>query len=343
MAKVRAIVVGTGGMARNHIRSILKQARTTSIQALVEVSEVSRQATRSIFEQAGRRCPPFYDSIGELLKNEPTPDAAFIVTPHKFHYEHARTCLTAGLDVLLEKPMVINARQARRLIEVRERSGRVLVVAFQGGLSPAVHKARKLIEEGRIGRVTGVAAYIHQAWKESQIGKWRQDPEISGGGFLFDSGSHMVNTIVTLVGDEVSEVTAVLDYAGTPVEINSSVSGKFRNGVLFSMAGFGDSISCVGSIRIFGDRGILETGPWGKFLRLAEGPAREYKDLTFPRSMGVWQQFLRVREGRLENPSPAEVGLRFAHFMDMIRRSAETGKKVTRRFKKIQGRGARCR
>ena len=332
MPKVNAIVVGTGGMARNHIRRMLQQARTTSIQALVEVSEPSQVSTRALFKEAGRPCPPFYRSIRDLLKNQPAPDAAFIVTPHKFHFDHARSCLSAGLDVLLEKPMVINARQAQRLIDVHHRSGRILVVAFQGGLSPAVHKAKKLIEEGRIGRVTGVSAYIHQSWKKSQIGKWRQDPEISGGGFLFDSGSHMVNTIVTLIGEEVKEVTAILDRAGTPVEINSSVSGKFRNGVLFSMAGFGDSIGCVGSIRVFGDEGIIETGPWGKFLRIRGNNEVEYKDVSFPRSSGVWQQFLRIRAGKMVNPSPPQVGLRFAQFMDMIRRSADSGRKVGRRF-----------
>ena len=43
-----------------------------------------------------------------------------------------------------------------------------------------------MIASGKLGRVTSVAAYVHQHWKAGTAGKWRQDPEISGGGFLFD-------------------------------------------------------------------------------------------------------------------------------------------------------------
>ena len=47
-------------------------------------------------------------------------EAAFIVTPHALHHDQAKMCLEAGLDVLLEKPMVINAIEARSLIESRD-------------------------------------------------------------------------------------------------------------------------------------------------------------------------------------------------------------------------------
>ncbi len=334
MSKVNAILVGTGGMARHHIRGMLKQTRTTRIQAMVEVSEEQRQITRELFQESGKSPPPFYRSISELLKNETRPDAAFIVTPHKFHLENARDCLNAGLDVLLEKPMVINAGEARRLIRVRDRTRRILVVAFPGSLSPATHKAKKLIASGKIGEVTGVAASVHQRWKVSTHGTWRQDPSISGGGFLFDTGSHMINTVVDIIGSEVAEVSALLDNAGAPVEINSAISGRFRNGIVFSLGGFGDSISCIGSIRIFGREGILEIGMWGEYLKFRSPSDKDYTTLTFPRSLGVWQQFLRVREGKLENPCPPEVGLRFSQLMDMIRKSEESGRRVRSRVRK---------
>jgi len=57
------------------------------------------------------------------------------------HFAQATACLEAGLDVLLEKPMVMTADEARALIETRDRSGRLLVVAFQGSLSPQVREA----------------------------------------------------------------------------------------------------------------------------------------------------------------------------------------------------------
>jgi predicted dehydrogenase len=150
---------------------------------------------------------------------------------------------------------------------------------------------------------------------------------MSGGGFLFDTGSHMVNTVVDLISDDVSQASALFDNRGTPVEINSSVSGFFKNGVVFSFTGAGDSVDCKSQISVFGDKGVLETGIWGEKLRLKVGEG-DYKPVPYPKSKGVWEEFVKVVQGKLENPCPAEVGLRFAKLMDMIRDSAKTGKVV---------------
>ena len=151
MAKTTCILVGAGGMARWHIRSMLKQRRTTRIVGLVEPGGAPRTATAEVFAEHDLACPPFYDRIGELLKAQGPADAAFICSPHKYHLEHARTCLRADMDVLLEKPMVMNAAEARRLIRVRDETGRLVVVAFNGSLSPAIRKARRMIEGNALG------------------------------------------------------------------------------------------------------------------------------------------------------------------------------------------------
>ena len=326
--KVNTIIVGAGGMAGHHLKNMLDQPRSTKVQAFVEISDKSRKKTEAIYASRNLKCPGFYDSIKSLLKNEPKPQAAFIITPHKFHLENASDCLLAGMDVLLEKPMVMNVSEAKRLIKIRNKTGRILVVAFPGSLSPAVQKAKKMIAEGFIGKINGVSAFAHQRWKHVSKGTWRQAPEISGGGFLFDTGSHMINTMVDLMGVPITEVTAYLDNSDTDVEINSAVIGRFHSGQFFSLTGTGDSINCLGAIRIYGDKGILETGMWGEYLKLLMGGEKEYKSVTYPKSTGVWQQFLKVLQGKIENPCPPEVGLRFSQLMDMIRLSAESGNSV---------------
>jgi predicted dehydrogenase len=328
MAKIRAIIIGTGGMARYHLRSMLEQKRTTDVVGFVETSEAQRQEIRKMYEGSKQTCPPFYNTIKDLIKTQGTADAALIVTPHKFHFENARDCLTNNMDVLLEKPMVMNANEAKRLIAIRDQSKRKLVVAFPGSLSPAVQKAKQMIAEGAIGRVTSVSAFAYQNWKKGTIGSWRQDPEMSGGGFLFDTGSHMVNTLVDLMGQDVVQVSTLLDNRNTPVEINSAVSGQFRNGVMFSLTGAGESVDWGSLISVFGDEGVLQTGIWGEKLLLKEKGKDMFKPVPYAKSKGVWEEFVKVVQGKLENPCPAEVGLRFAKLMDMIRESAKTGKVV---------------
>ena len=333
MTKVKSIVVGTGGFARYHIRAMMDMNRTTDIAGFVEPSEASRSATAALFSEKGLACPPFYMTVRELIAAQGSADAAVICSPHKFHFENAKDCLQGGMDVCIEKPMVMNAAEARRLIELRNKTKRLVMVAFPGSLSPAIWKAKELLAQGAIGQVNAISAYVHQSWKVGTVGTWRQVPEISGGGFLFDTGSHMVNTVVELLGADVACVTALLDNRKTPVEINSSVSGLSTNGVMFSLTGAGDSVQCCSQILVFGDRGVMKTGIWGECLLIKKAAQSEFKAVSYRKSRGPWEQFLRVRSGKMENPCPAEVGLRFAKLMDMVRQSAETGrtKRVTTR------------
>lgn len=333
MPKVKSIVVGTGGMARWHIRTMIAMKRTTSVVGFVEPSEAAREATRAVLSEENAEYPPFYTTIHELVKAQGPADAAFICSPHKFHFENARDCLQNGMDVCLEKPMVMNASEARRLIRLQGKTGRLVVVAFPGSLSPAIQKAKALIGQGAIGQVTAISAFAHQRWKQATIGTWRQNPEISGGGFLFDTGSHMINTVVDLLGEDVVRVAALLDNSGTPVEINSAVSGVSKRGVMISLAGAGDSIQCCSQITVFGDRGVIKTGIWGEYLLMKKIKDGNFEPVPYRRSRGPWETFLKVREGKMDNPCPPAVGLRFSKLMDMIRKSADTGRTVAFRVR----------
>ena len=76
------------------------------------------------------------------------------------------------------------------------------------------------------------------------------------------------------------------------------------------------------------ERGLLINGIWGEHLSLKKEKDKAFSPVPYANSTGPWQQFLRVRAGKAENPCPPEVGLRFARLMDMIRTSAETGATV---------------
>jgi predicted dehydrogenase len=334
MAKVKAIVIGTGGMARAHINAMIGMPRSTDIIGFVEPDDKSRERTTALFTDKRMACPPCFATVKALVKALGAPDAALVCSPHKFHFENARDCLNAGTDVLIEKPMVMNASEARRLIALRDKTERLLMVAFQGSLSPAIWKAKQLLARGTIGDVSSISAFAQQQWKSATVGTWRQIPEISGGGFLFDTGSHMINTIVDLMQSDVARVSALFDNRGTPVEINSSVSGTSASGITFTMAGAGDSVQCASQIMVFGDKGVIKTGIWGESLMIKMAKDADFSDVPYRKSQGPWEQFLRVRDGKMENPCPPEAGLRFAKLMDMIRKSAETGKTVTSRTRR---------
>ena len=321
--KTSVVIVGAGGFARQHVNCMVAMEKSVRIAGFVEPAEKSRVQMAKKFEELGKKnVPPFFNTIKEFLAaNKGPADCAVIVSPHSLHVTHIVDCLKAGMDVLTEKPMVLSAAEARRVMRVRDETGRLLSVAFPGSYSPAVHKAKELIAAGEVGQVMSIAVYTFQRWRDATVGTWRQIPEISGGGFLFDTGSHAVNTMIDLAGSDVAALSAIQDNRGTPVEISSAISGRFKNGVFFTVCAEGNAINCQARIAVIGTEGVLITGSWGESLKLVKPGSWDEKSIEYAPSKGVFEQFLRVRDGKMPNPCPAEVGLRFAKFMDMVRAS----------------------
>lgn len=320
--KVKAVMIGCGGMARHHMRVILKQDSTT-FTVVSEPSEAAYKEMAKLFTEAGLEMPPNEPDLVKLLAEYASDlDAAFIITPHIFHHDQAQACLKAGLDVLLEKPMVMNAEEAQSLIKTRDETGGVLVVSFNGSLSPNIRRAVALLRSSDLGEVLTIHATVWQDWKKMTMGAWRQDPVIAGGGFMFDTGAHLLNTVSDLIGEEFSDVSAYLDKRGTEVDILGAIMARTESGVLLTLSGCGEAIkSCHSDVRIFCTKAILRTDVWGKFLELQREGEAALSPVDVPPSQGQWQQFLEVCGGA-PNPCPPEVGLRMARLWDAVKASA---------------------
>jgi predicted dehydrogenase len=318
-------------MARVHLQEMVARPDTT-VAAICEPSAAAYAKTAALFAKHGVAAPPnepdwerFIAAYADQL------DALFILTPHALHFPQATAGLEAGLDILLEKPMVMTASEATELIATRDRTGRLLVVAFQGSLSPQVREAARLLRSGEMGSILNISAVAWQNWATLTTGTWRQDPELSGGGFMFDTGAHMLNTVADLAGEDFSEVAAWLEDDGRPVDIRAAVIGRLASGALVTMNACGSAIpSCHSDVRVFTTGGILRTGIWGEALEVQRAGEKRLRRVSSVVPLPVWEQFLNVRAGHLVNPSPPEVGLRMARLWDAIRASAVRGGAVVR-------------
>jgi len=326
MSPVRTVMIGCGGMARHHIRNMVKMQDTTQISVVCEPSAQAYEDTAALFEEAGLPVPTNQPDLAKLLSDHKGAiDAAFIITPHAYHHDQTTACLEAGIDVLLEKPMVMTGAEAESLIATRNRTGKLLVVAFPGSLSPNVRTAVNMLRNGNIGKIKTISGVVWQNWGVNTVNTWRQIPAIAGGGFLFDTGAHLLNTTVDLAGEDVAEVAAYLDNQGRAVETLGVVIARLKSGVLVSLHGCGEAMpSCQSDIRVFGDKGILYTGVWGEKLQVQYDGDTPPATVETAASMGVWEQFLGVRQGAA-NPCPPEVGLRMARLWDAIQLSAAKG------------------
>lgn len=319
---VRTAIIGAGGMARHHFSGMLQH--NTEITVVCEPSAEQYKLTCKRLKELGAPKPPNEPDLNILLeKYAGKLDAVFIITPHAQHHDQAKACLEAGLDVLLEKPMVINEIEALSLIETRNRTGKLLVVAFQGGLSPQIRHLSQQLQAGELGRLLNVSGTVWQNWKELSHGTWRTEPILSGGGFLFDTGAHMLNTVCDIVGEEFAEVSAWLDNRGEAVDIVGAIVARTTSGILVTINACGDTApSCESFIKVLTTDAIVDTGQWGERLLIQKRGEDQPQPVDLPPMRGAWEQFLDVRSGVIANPCPPEVGLRMARLWDAIRRSA---------------------
>jgi predicted dehydrogenase len=311
---------------------MLAQQDTTQVVAVSEPSAAAYDALVTEYQEVGLEPPPNEVDLDHLLATYGSElDAAFIITPHAYHYQQTKACMEAGLDVLLEKPMVINAKEAQGLIDVRDQTGKVLVVAFPGSLSPRIRTAVAMLRSGELGELLSINGLTWEYWRTPNLGTWRQDPVLAGGGFLFDTGAHMHNTIADLAGEEFTEVAAWFENRGTQVEIVAVAMAKLTSGALVTFHACGDAGGRARSdILVTCTRGNMNAGQWGEKLSVQRWPSDEWVNVEVPASMGVWEQFLAVRAGSTTNPCPPEVGLRMARLWDAIRASAaQNGKVIT--------------
>jgi predicted dehydrogenase len=327
---LRLGVIGAGLKAADYARGWAAMD-DVSIVATAEVSEVSRKRFADTCEAAGAPRPAEYgDAESMLAALKGQMDAVYVSTPHVFHGANALAVIEAGYDLLLEKPMVTTVEEAMALVEAEKRTGRTVVIAFQGGLSPLVHDTRDRARRGDFGELVSVSASIWEGWKTNYAGQWKQNPAISGGGFMFDTGAHMMNTVCVLADAEFARLSAYANNRGIAVDLATAVAARLTNGALvtFNAAGEGPP-GCASAITFFYSKAIVRIDAWGKWREVSIDGVAEPREEGETRDTPM-HTFKAVRDGRLANPSTVANGLRFARLWDAIKLSASRdGEAVT--------------
>ncbi|MFC1479437.1 Gfo/Idh/MocA family protein [Planctomycetota bacterium] len=310
--------IGCGGMARGQHLPGFTSVENAEVNAVTEPSENSVKLLEEKCSESGIEIPHLYSDYKEMLEHEDL-DIVGIFTPHTQHYFQAADSLAKGCHVLVEKPMVTTPAQARSLKKKSEESGKVLSIAYPGAFSLHHSALRKYIESGKAGRITMVLAHVMQGgWKNGTKGKWRQNPDLSGGGQFYDTGSHLINSLIWILNDEVKEVTGFISREETPVDVNGAVSLYFKSGVIASvLIGGHSSTSCVENIVFYGEQATLSTGIWGGRFEAVDKQGNAATQET-EQEVSLQQTFIDVVDGKRENPAPVEFGIYLADFMEKL-------------------------
>ncbi len=135
-----------------------------------------------------------------------------ICTPSDSHAEIAIAAAKAGKAVLCEKPLANSVKDAQAMLKAATRANVVHMVCHNYRRAPAVMLARRIIEEGRLGRILHFRGAYLQDWLVDPAFPltWRLRKEVAGSGALGDLAAHSIDLARFLVG-EITEVTAALE------------------------------------------------------------------------------------------------------------------------------------
>ena len=320
-------ILGCGGMSGQHAKRYKKHP-DVEIVALCDVNqEIAEKYIERNLADADNKPAIFTDAA--QMYAEAKPDAVTIVTPHTLHFEHGLQAIEAGLHVFMEKPMVTDSGDAHKLKEAVEKSDKTFVVGYNSSSTPAVSWVRNAIREGKFGKLETVTGWLAQSWAKGTAGSWRQNPALSGGGQMYDSGAHIFNSLVWTVESPVESVFAFTDNLDTPVDINSVVAIKFANGVLATMTINGNSQSAGAGMVYNFEQARVEFDGWNGNWVKAFGAGYDNAEIEIElqgEAQNPDDNFIDAILGRAEPATSALNGINHSELMDAIYQSAATGK-----------------
>jgi 1,5-anhydro-D-fructose reductase (1,5-anhydro-D-mannitol-forming) len=249
---VKWLVVGVGDIARKRVLpAILAEPRSKL------VGLVTRDPRK-----AAEYGVPGWAELGDAL-SACDATAVYICTPVFLHAEQTIAALTAGRDVLCEKPMATRYADAVRMTDTATSTRRILGIAYYRRLYPKIARAKELIDGGAIGRPVFAEATAHD-WFHPQDGfrAWLTDPALAGGGPLYDIASHRIDLMNYLFGKPV-RVSGHLSTLVQPiaVEDNATVLIDYDSGVRSLVDVRWHSRVSRDEFRIRGTNGELDLSP----------------------------------------------------------------------------------
>ena len=193
MKKIKVAVVGTGGISNQHINAYLKNDNV-ELYALCDINE-------EVLRRAGEKykIDRLFTDEAEMLKSLPEIDAVSVCTWNSAHAPCTIMALRAGKDVLCEKPMALNAKEAQEMLDTAKACGRKLMIGFVRRFGNDTAVMQDFINDGVLGEIYYAKAnYLR---RNGNPGGWFGDKKRSGGGPLIDLGVHVIDLTRYLMGN----------------------------------------------------------------------------------------------------------------------------------------------
>jgi predicted dehydrogenase len=349
MKKINAAIIGTGNISHFHYNAykLLDNVEITS------VCDINKERAEKFAKQYNIK--NVYTDYNEMLKDKEI-DVVSVTTWNNVHAPASIAALNAGKHVLCEKPLALNAQEAKLMADTAKKAGKLLMVGFCRRFGENAKTLKKYIDEGDFGKVYYAKTGCTRRW--GNPGGWFSDKKRSGGGPVIDLGVHMIDLVRFLNGKpKAASVTASTfnhigmkpgvkgvgkyysaDYSEfNDVEDGASAIIKFDNGLTLAF-----ETSWVQNVKedrlyleLFGDKAGVSMEPEIEIYGDKDSFLANTKLILDPEESGFQHNFNKEIEHFIDcvvNGAPclntAEDGLEIMKILDAIYESAKTGHEV---------------
>ncbi|MDZ4086609.1 MAG: Gfo/Idh/MocA family oxidoreductase [Tabrizicola sp.] len=322
MQPVRILILGTGGMARNHAEAF------AAIPGVTLVAGIDTRAEQLAAFQKAHNIPHGFASVQEAIAWGEF-DAVTNVTPDAAHYATTLPFLAAGKHVLCEKPLATNAKDAQEMTAAAAQAGVVNMVNLSYRNVPALQHAAQMVRDGAIGTIRHFEASYLQSWlTQPAWGHWDKEPQWlwrlstkhGSKGVLGDVGIHILDFATFIAGMDATQVSCLLQtFDKAPggqigeyvLDANDSATMQVRlaNGALGTVAATRFATGHLNDLRLrlYGQTGGLEVTfeKAVSHLRACLGEdihTGTWRDVECPAVPTIYQRFIAAIRGE----SPAD-------------------------------------
>lgn len=237
MKKLRVAVMGCGRIAAVYKTALQNLSDQCQVVLAMDKDPARARAFAAAFD--GCEASALVSSAGfASALSHSGAELVHILLPHHLHGKYAVAAMTAGVDVLTEKPIAITLEEADRMIAAQKTTGRQLGVIFQNRYIDGVQRVRQLILSGQLGEVKGAfstlnwhrpPSYYECDWK----GRWATE----GGGVVIDQAIHSIDLVRYMTGMDAVRVqghTARRVLRSIEVEDEADAAITLENGAVYS-------------------------------------------------------------------------------------------------------------
>jgi len=304
-------IIGLGGAGEVHYQTALA-SKAFEVVAVCDPAAIDRMPLADGVTK--------YDDWRAMLDHKGL-EAVSICTPHHLHGPMTTAALACGLHVLLEKPPAAELAEAERIADAARDAQRVVMMEMTHRFYPAMRAAKRVLDEGRLGRLYTVEDRIIEPVADGFPG-WFVDRSKSGGGAAMTNGIHMLDRIAFTTGQALTFISGVIgDNVGRgDVEDTAAMLLKLDDGtpVQFLAAWPAGPRLIDDELTFYGEGGTLRVWSWRGWQLDPIGAKGEFQPMFSPDNKharhvesaftAVFAEFAdAIRTGRRASPDADDV------------------------------------